>query len=42
MARSSLQLNSDWIPKVEESLAIRQLTQRSIAERLEISRSSVS
>ncbi|MEM8672360.1 MAG: AAA family ATPase [Cyanobacteria bacterium P01_G01_bin.67] len=42
MARSSLQLNSEWIPKVEESLAIKQLTQRSIAERLEISRSSVS
>ncbi|MEM7590394.1 MAG: helix-turn-helix transcriptional regulator [Cyanobacteria bacterium P01_A01_bin.83] len=42
MTRSSLQLNSDWISKVEESLAIRQLTQRSIAERLEISRSSVS
>lgn len=42
MARSSLQLNSEWIPKVEESLAIQQLTQRSIAERLEISRASVS
>ena len=42
MARSSLQLNSEWIPKVEESLAIKKLTQRSIAERLEISRSSVS
>lgn len=42
MARSSLQLNSEWIPKVEESLAVKQLTQRSIAERLEISRSSVS
>lgn len=42
MARSSLQLNSEWIPKVEESLAIKQLTQRSIAEKLEISRSSVS
>ncbi|MEM8829648.1 MAG: helix-turn-helix transcriptional regulator [Cyanobacteria bacterium P01_G01_bin.19] len=42
MARSSLQLNSEWIPKVEESLATKQLTQRSIAERLEISRSSVS
>ena len=42
MARSSLQLNSEWIPKVEESLATQQLTQRTIAERLEISRSSVS
>ena len=42
MARSSLQLNSEWIPKVEESLATKQLTQRSIAEKLEISRSSVS
>lgn len=42
MARSSLQLNSEWIPKVEESLATKQLTQRSIAERLAISRSSVS
>jgi len=42
MARSSLQLNSEWIPQVEESLATKQLTQRSIAERLEISRSSVS
>ena len=42
MARSSLQLNSEWTGKVEESLAIKQLTQRSIAERLEISRSSVS
>ena len=42
MARSSLQLNSEWIPKVEESLATQQLTQRSIAEKLEISRSSVS
>ncbi|MEY2857561.1 MAG: hypothetical protein RLZZ74_1873 [Cyanobacteriota bacterium] len=42
MARSSLQLNSEWIPKVEESLAIKQLTQRSLAERLEVSRSSIS
>ena len=42
MARSSLQLNSEWTAKVEESLAVKQLTQRSIAERLEISRSSVS
>ena len=42
MARSSLQLNSEWIPKVEESLATKQLTQRSIAEKLGISRSSVS
>ncbi len=42
MARSSLQLNREWSGKVEESLAIKQLTQRSIAERLEISRSSVS
>ena len=42
MARSSLQLNSEWIPKVEESLAVKQLTQRSLAEKLEISRSSVS
>ena len=42
MARSSLQLNSEWIPKVEESLATQQLTQRTIAERLAISRSSVS
>ncbi|MGL5795600.1 MAG: ATP-binding protein, partial [Waterburya sp.] len=42
MARSSLQLNSEWIPKVEESLASQQLTQRTIAERLDISRSSVS
>ena len=42
MARSSLQLNSEWIPKVEESMATRQLNQRSIAERLEISTSSVS
>ncbi len=42
MARSSLQLNREWTGKVEESLAIKQLTQRSIAERLEISRSSVS
>ncbi|NJK56643.1 MAG: ATP-binding protein [Pleurocapsa sp. SU_5_0] len=42
MVRSSLQLNSEWIPKVEESLAIKQLTQRSLAERLEVSRSSIS
>jgi transcriptional regulator with XRE-family HTH domain len=42
MARSSLQLNSEWISKVEESLATQQLTQRTIAERLDISRSSVS
>ena len=42
MARSSLQLNSEWIPKVEESLATQQLTQRSLAEHLEVSRSSVS
>lgn len=42
MARSSLQLNSEWIPKVEESLALRQLTQRSLAERLEVSRASIS
>ena len=42
MARSSLQLNTEWIPKVEESLAVRKFTQRSIAERLEISRASVS
>ena len=42
MTRSSLQLNSKWTPKVEESLAIKQLTQRSLAERLEVSRSSVS
>ncbi len=42
MARSSLQLNSEWIPKVEESLATKQLTQRTIADRLNISRSSVS
>lgn len=42
MARSSLQLNSEWIPRVEESLATKQFTQRSIAEKLEISRSSVS
>jgi AAA+ ATPase superfamily predicted ATPase/DNA-binding Xre family transcriptional regulator len=42
MARSSLQLNSEWIPKVEESLAIKQLTQRSLADRLEVSRSSIS
>ena len=42
MARSSLQLNSEWIPKVEESFATQQLTQRSLAERLDISRSSVS
>jgi AAA+ ATPase superfamily predicted ATPase/DNA-binding Xre family transcriptional regulator len=42
MARSSLQLNSEWIPKVEESLAVKQLTQRSLAERLEVSRSSIS
>lgn len=42
MTRSSLQLNSQWTPKVEESLAIKQLTQRSLAERLEVSRSSVS
>ncbi|MEL7420328.1 MAG: AAA family ATPase, partial [Cyanobacteria bacterium J06555_3] len=31
-----------WIPKVEESLALRQLTQRSLAERLEVSRASIS
>ncbi len=42
MARSSLQLNTEWIPKVEESLAVKQFTQRSIAERLEISPASVS
>ena len=42
MARSSLQLNSEWIPRVEESLATKQLSQRSLAEKLEISRSSVS
>ena len=42
MARSSLQLNSEWIPKVEESIAIGQFTQRSLAERLEVSPSSVS
>ena len=42
MARSSLQLNSEWISRVEESFATKQLTQRTIAERLDISRSSVS
>ena len=42
MARSSLQLNSEWIPKVEESIAIKQFTQRSLAERIEVSPSSVS
>jgi transcriptional regulator with XRE-family HTH domain len=42
MVRSSLQLNSEWIPKVEEALAIKQLTQRSLADRLEVSRSSIS
>ena len=42
MARSSLQLNTEWIPKVEESLAVKKFTQRSIAERLEISPASVS
>ena len=42
MARSSLQLNSEWIPKVEESIATGQFTQRSLAERLEVSPSSVS
>ena len=42
MARSSLQLNSEWVPKVEESIAIGQFTQRSLAERLEVSPSSVS
>ena len=42
MARSSLQLNSKWVPKVEESIAIGQFTQRSLAERLEVSPASVS
>ena len=42
MARSSLQLNSEWIAKVEESMALGKLTQRSIAQRLEISPGSVS
>ena len=42
MARSLLTLNSESRVKVEESLATKQLTQRSIAEKLKISRSSVS
>ena len=42
MAQSLLKLNSEWKAKVTESLAIKQLTQSSIAERLKISRSSVS
>jgi transcriptional regulator with XRE-family HTH domain len=42
MVRSSLQLNSEWIPKVEEALASKQLTQRSLADRLEVSRGSIS
>lgn len=42
MARGSLQLNSEWKTKVEESLAIKQLTQKLIAEHLNISKSSVS
>jgi len=39
---SLLQLNSEWKPKVEESLAIKQLTRNSIAKRLKISSGSVS
>ena len=42
MAQSLLQLNSEWKPKLEASLETQQLTQRSIVERLKISRSSVS
>ena len=42
MAYGSLQLNSEWKTKVEESLAIKQLTQKAIAENLGISKSSVS
>ncbi|ELS05349.1 putative ATPase (AAA+ superfamily) [Xenococcus sp. PCC 7305] len=42
MTQSLLQLNSEWQPKVEESLAIKQLTRRSIAKNLNISPGSVS
>ena len=42
MTKSLLKLNSECRIKVEESLATKQLTQRSIAEKLQISRSSVS
>ena len=42
MVNGSLQLNSEWKSKVAESIAIKQLTQKSIAEKLNISTSSVS
>lgn len=42
MISGSLQLNSEWQSKVAESIAIKQLTQKSIAEHLSISTSSVS
>jgi transcriptional regulator with XRE-family HTH domain len=42
MARDLLQLNSEYKTKVEAAFAIKQLTQKSIAEQLNISKSSVS
>ncbi|RMF27825.1 MAG: XRE family transcriptional regulator, partial [Cyanobacteria bacterium J083] len=41
MVSGSLQLNSEWQSKVIESIALKQLTQKSIAEKLNISKSSV-
>jgi transcriptional regulator with XRE-family HTH domain len=42
MARDFLQLNSEYKTQVDEAFAIKQLTQKSIAEKLNISKSSVS
>lgn len=41
MSPNLLKLNSEWKSKVEEALAIKQLTKKSIAEKLKISQSSV-
>ena len=42
MVSGALQLNSEWQPQVAEALAIKQLTRKAIAEKLEISPGSVS
>ena len=42
MVSGSLQLNSEWQSQVAEALALKQLTQKSIADKLAISTSSVS
>ena len=42
MTNGSLQLNSEWKPQVTESIAIKKLTQKAIADKLNISASSVS